>query len=197
VAASLSEIEEFLTTQGLSYSLDEVNGQVITGFSMENYINRDGEKYLQIVIKLEENGEFIKIFTPSCYQYSGGNQGVLFQVLLMISWKTKMIQFEYDHSDGEVRVVIEFPLEDSSLTERQLMRGVVSLAQIIDKYHSAMVNAMEQGVITFDDDEETKMLTLLEQMMAAASDVSNEGNAAAVDGDDDNDGDDDDDMEFI
>ena len=69
----------------------------------------------------------------------------------MVSWKTKMIQFEYDDSDGEVRAIIEFPLEDAELTRRQLLRSVQALVQIVDKYHPVIYKALREGVIEFDE----------------------------------------------
>ena len=188
MATSLKKIKQFLTKQELRHEVNEDQGRILTGFSMENYRDKDEDNYLQIVIQLEEKGEFLKVYTPKCYQYAGENKSTLFQVLLMISWKTKMIQFEYDHSDGEVRAVIEFPLEDSLLTERQLMRSVVSLAQIIDRFNSTILMAILSGEIIFEEDDKEPMMQLLQQMLDAAHDLS--------DDDSDND-DDDDDMEFI
>jgi hypothetical protein len=52
--------------------------------------------------------------------------------MLAISWETKMLQWEYDPSDGEIRAIIEFPLEDSILTERQFHRCLSGLIQIVD-----------------------------------------------------------------
>jgi hypothetical protein len=52
--------------------------------------------------------------------------------MLAISWETKMLQWEYDPSDGEIRAIIEFPLEDSMLTERQFNRCLSGLIQIVD-----------------------------------------------------------------
>jgi hypothetical protein len=43
-----------------------------------------------------------------------------------------MLQWEYDPSDGEIRAIIEFPLEDSMLTERQFNRCLSGLIQIVD-----------------------------------------------------------------
>jgi len=64
-----------------------------------------------------------------------------------------MIQFEYDDSDGEVRAIIEYPLEDANLTRRQLLRSVQSLVQIVDKYHPVMYKALREGVIEFEASE--------------------------------------------
>ena len=62
-----------------------------------------------------------------------------------------MIQFEYDDSDGEIRAIIEFPLEDAELTRRQLLRAVQALVQIVDKYHPVIYKALREGVIEFDE----------------------------------------------
>jgi hypothetical protein len=52
--------------------------------------------------------------------------------MLSISWETKMLQWEYDPSDGEIRAIIEFPLEDSILTEKQFNRCLHGLIQLVD-----------------------------------------------------------------
>jgi hypothetical protein len=44
-----------------------------------------------------------------------------------------MLQWEYDPSDGEIRAIIEFPLEDSTLTERQFNRCLYSLVELVDE----------------------------------------------------------------
>ena len=126
----------YLTSEGLKHRIDQDKDVIITGFGTEQYVDKDGENHLGMVISLEEDGEFLKIFTPQCYSaLDETNRPALLQTLLMVSWKTKMIQFEYDDSDGEVRAIIEFPLEDAELTRRQLLRSVQALVQIVDKYH--------------------------------------------------------------
>ena len=191
MASSLDQIEGYIANQELRYRRNDEDEYIQLGFSTENYKDQDGDYNLQLVIRLLEEGRFLKVFAPSCYQYSGENKGVLFQVLLMVSWKTKMIQFEYDQSDGEVRAVIEYPIEDSSLSERQLMRTVISLVRQVDKYHSAMVHAMDIGEVRFENDSQEEMMDLLRQMFEAAQDsLDDEKNSEATD-------DDSDDMEFI
>jgi hypothetical protein len=83
---------------------------------------------------------------PRCYQYpAGDHKEALFQTLLMISWMTKMIQFEYDKDDGEIRAIIEFPLEDAILTDKQLLRCLHALAQLVDEQDYLIRGAMEHG----------------------------------------------------
>jgi hypothetical protein len=69
----------------------------------------------------------------------------------MIQWQTKMAQFEYDESDGEVRIIIEFPLEDNKLTDRQLRRCIVALVGILDRFYPVLKTAIDTGIVDFGD----------------------------------------------
>ena len=152
MGSTLEQISEYLDSEGLKHRIDKDKDVIFTGFGTEQYVDKDGENHLGMVIALEENGEFLKIFTPQCYSaLDETNRPALLQTLLMVSWKTKMIQFEYDDSDGEIRAIIEFPLEDAELTRRQLLRSVQSLVQIVDKYHPVIYKALREGVIEFGE----------------------------------------------
>ncbi len=152
MGSTLEQISGYLDSEGLKHRIDQERDVIITGFGTEQYVDKDGENHLGMVISLEEEGEFLKIFTPQCYSaLDETNRPALLQTLLMVSWKTKMIQFEYDDSDGEVRAIIEFPLEDAELTRRQLLRSVQALVQIVDKYHPVIYKALREGVIEFDE----------------------------------------------
>ncbi len=151
MGSTLTEISVFLDSLGLNYHHNEEDDVIITGFGTKNYVDTDGDKHLGVVIKLEENGEFLQIFTPKCYSVPDEtNRAALMQTLLMVSWKTKMIQFEFDDNDGEIRAMIEFPLEDAILTQKQFMRAFQGLVQIVDKYHPVMDKALTEGVIEFE-----------------------------------------------
>lgn len=152
MGSTLEQISEYLDSEALKHRIDKDRDVIITGFGTEQYVDKDGEHHLGMVISLEEDGEFLKIFTPQCYSaLDETNRPALLQTLLMVSWKTKMIQFEYDDSDGEIRAIIEFPLEDAELTRRQLLRSVQALVQIVDKYHPVIYKALREGVIEFDE----------------------------------------------
>ena len=152
MGSTLEQISEFLTSENLKHRIDQERGVIITGFGTEQYLDKDGEHHLGMVISLEEDGEFLKVFSPQCYfALDATNRPALLQTLLMVSWKTKMIQFEYDDSDGEIRAIIEFPLEDAELTRRQLLRVVQALVQIVDSYHPVIHKALSEGVIDFDE----------------------------------------------
>jgi hypothetical protein len=99
--------------------------------------------------------------------------------MLCISWETKMLQWEYDPNDGEIRAIIEFPLEDSSLTEKQFNRCLSGLIQIIDnvampRLKEVMVTGKDPGdrelgerlLLTLQE-EAPGLLQMLERAMEA------------------------------
>jgi hypothetical protein len=140
MAATLQQISEFLTNREIKHKVVEEKNFILTGTRTDNYLDNDGEKGISIIIKLEEKGEYLKVFAPSCYQYppDGPNRNAVFQACLMVSWMSKSIQFEYDVKDGEIRCVIEFPLEDALLTEKQLMRCIMTIVALVDDYDERM-----------------------------------------------------------
>ena len=149
MATTLRQISEFLTKRELKHKVVEDKNLVRTGIQTDNYVDEDGEKGIPIIIKLDEDGEYLKVFTPSCYKYppDGPNRDAVFQACLMVSWMTKSIQFEYDVKDGEIRCTIEFPLEDALLTERQLMRCITTIVTLVDDYDEMIRGAITTGTI--------------------------------------------------
>ena len=110
------------------------------------------DQSLGLVVALLENGEYIKVFAPKAYVVEEHRAPVFALACAMIQWKTKMIQFEYDPSDGEVRPIIEFPLEDAELTQKQLLRCVSGIVQLVEEYDYVLREVQETGQIVFRED---------------------------------------------
>ncbi len=160
MAVTLEQIASYLENTVWSYSLDQ-DGQRVLIEGYAAYI----DDFL-IVVQLEEEGEFFKLFAPRVlagiqdhpYKLS------ILQTMLRISWETKMLQWEYDPSDGEIRAIIEFPLEDSTLTERQFNRCLQGLVEIIDEIAMPRLRSvMETGEDPSDIDMGERLLLTLQE----------------------------------
>lgn len=128
MAATLASIAQYLDNRGWVYNLDEVNSRIVTAVQAENVCN------FLIVIQLSETGEFVQFVAPQLLQVKDNVfKGILFQTMLAISWEVKMLRFEYDPSDGEVRASIELPLEDAELTECLFNRCLSGLTELVDE----------------------------------------------------------------
>ncbi|MGI0492052.1 hypothetical protein ACN4EG_09585 [Alkalinema pantanalense CENA528] len=160
MAATLEQIAGYLDAKGWKYRLEADESRIITGVYAENV-----EQFL-IVIQLDEDGEFFEIYAPRVLTgiKDHPHKDAILQTMLCISWETKMLQWEYDPSDGEIRAIIEFPLEDAELTERQFNRCLYSLVQLVDELALPRLQAvMETGEDPGDLEEGERLLLQLQQ----------------------------------
>ncbi len=162
MATTLDEVSHFLEQRDLKFSVQDDN-TIVTGFGgLAAYRDDDGDAHLRVVIQVQEDGRYLQIFAPEAYRVPAESAGPFLQACAMIQWRTKLIQFEYDAQDGEVRPVVEFPLMDALLTSSQLMRAVNGLVELVDTYHPVLERAAREGVVQFDsDDGEAEMLSSL------------------------------------
>jgi hypothetical protein len=160
MAATLDQIATYLNKKGWKYRKDEAENRILTGVYAENI-----EEFL-IVIELDEEGEFFEIFAPRVLTgvKNHPHKAAILQTMLCISWETKMLQWEYDPSDGEIRAIIEFPLEDALLTERQFNRCLHSLVELVDELALPRLQAvMETGEDPGDVEEGERLLLALQE----------------------------------
>jgi hypothetical protein len=160
MGATLEQIAGFLDNKDWKYRLDREESRILTGVYGENI-----EEFL-IVIELDEDGEFFEIFAPRVLAgvKDHPHKTAILQTMLCISWETKMLQWEYDPSDGEIRAIIEFPLEDAILTERQFYRCLHSLVQLVDELALPRLQAvMETGEDPGDLEEGERLLLALQE----------------------------------
>ncbi len=128
MAVNVQEIGAYLDQLGWDYRIDEEEERIVTGVEGDNV-----EDFL-IVVQLDEDGKFFRVFAPQVLSgvKDHPHKAAILQTMLVISWETKMLQWEYDPSDGEIRAIIEFPIEDSTLTEKQFNRCLSALIQLVD-----------------------------------------------------------------
>ena len=160
MAATVEQIALYLDDLGWDYRIDEAEWQIVTG------IDADNVQDFLIVVQLDEEGEFFKLFAPQVL--SGVKEHpykeAILQTMLSISWETKMLQWEYDPTDGEIRAIIEFPLEDADLTQRQFNRCLQGLVQIVDEMAMPRLQTvMETGKDPGDLEAGERLLLTLQE----------------------------------
>jgi len=142
MATSFEQIEGFLKSRNLKFQRDNKRQSILVPFGFSDV----GFDQIIVVIWLQENGEFFEIFIPKLFTYPNGPHKLpLMQTLLNISWETKMLQWEYDPSDGEIRPTIEFPLEDSLMTSRQFFRAFDGMLQFVQVFGPRIRTVIETG----------------------------------------------------
>lgn len=166
---TLQEIAGFLDDSGLRHDLRDEH--LLIPFETDAYRNPDGEPTLLLAIRLEEDGRYFKLFAPTAFRAVGEFRDAFLRAAAIVQWKTKLVQFEFDEDDGEVRPIVEFPLEDAPLTRRQLDRCIRGLVQLLEVYATPLRTALVTGVVDLGDDGAPVAAALGEMLSRIPPDV--------------------------
>jgi len=163
MATSLREVSDFLDDLGLQHEIQD--DHVLLPFATEHYRDPEGEASLLMAVHLEEGGHYLKVFVPNAFRAAGEHTDAFLRAAAIVQWKTKLVQFEFDETDGEVRAIVEFPIEDARLTAGQLGRCVHGLVQLLEAYAEPLQAALDTGVIAFGE-ETSPMAEALGEMLS-------------------------------
>lgn len=164
MATTLQELAEMLFDAELKFQVNNERNEIALQMGGLNaYKDNDNDDSLLIVIKLLEDGEYLEVFAPNAFKIPEDSEkaAMFLKTCAIIQWKTKLLQFEFDDNDGEVRPMIEFPLEDALVTQKQLKRCINGLTAIVDTYYPVLKKVTDEGIISFDELEKKDDMTRL------------------------------------
>jgi gas vesicle protein len=106
-----------------------------------------------LMMRIEEEGEFIQLRTLGFFNYIGdeqhyGNKDKEIIILKMISQmntERKLVKFGYDPEDGEINAMVDICIEDSTFTSTQLFRCLAAILQAMDEARLRILHILENG----------------------------------------------------
>jgi hypothetical protein len=160
MAVTLKQISEYLNNLKWKHEIQADEDVILTGMNTDNI-------QTLILISIKENGEYFEMLAPCIVAnvLESPYKEAIFQTILSISWETKFVQWEYDVSDGEIRAIIEFPLEDSTLTQRQFSRCFHGMMQVLDNAVPRLEHVMTTGHDPGDPELDELLLLQIQQQM--------------------------------
>lgn len=133
------ELVTRLCDQWKKYMVSEGNDIIEISIPSKNFSGPTAELFMSIILKIEEDGRYLKVIAPGLYSLKSLNDrqivASLHKKLLQICWETKLVQFELDTEELEIRGIVEMAIEDGTLTAMQLQRAVQTLHEVVDYYH--------------------------------------------------------------
>jgi len=151
---SLEQVQGFLDEFDLKYHVDEEREAILIGFGVDtektSYRNLDGEPGIQFVIQAPEDGKFLMIFAPQAWNVAEcPHKAAVFEAIVTIQGQYKLMRFDYDPSDGEIRPNVELPAEDAEVTSNQFHRLLLGVYLGVQRYDCVVRHAMRTGEVSF------------------------------------------------
>lgn len=164
MAVTLEEITGFLDSLELKYEYDKDKEQIllINGDEDSTYVHfiraqEDGDIFKWQMQILDENKDSLTVKEHE-------NLDKLLTHMLYLNYNTKFGTWEYDPSDGDIRLAVEIPLEDATMTKKQFTRVASLMLKDADKHVDELLQVLKTGEFPQQDDLE--ILALLEDMLA-------------------------------
>lgn len=151
---SIEQVQEFLDEFDLRYRVDPDHDAVLIGFDIDPeasaFRDPDGDPCVRLVIRVLEHGEFLTVFCPWGWNVDDcPNRSVVFEALAAIQCQYKMLRFDYDPQDGEIRPNVELPVEDAEITSRQFHRLIHGMLHGVQRFDGVIRHAMKTGEVSF------------------------------------------------
>jgi hypothetical protein len=176
MSVTIDQIAEFLDEQELSYGKHEDFAAIMLGFRLEpettRYRDRDGDAHLGFLIRVSEEGEFLTVSIPWTWNLADcPHKAAVFEALLDFQARSKLVRFDYDPDDGELRANAEIAVEDSSLTSTQFHRLIKAVGNAVLEFDPVLRHAMRTGEVDMnrladsaeDDGESARLQGLVDE----------------------------------
>jgi hypothetical protein len=151
----------------------------------DSYRDANGNNSVEMHLVLSPDGRYVEVQTSRLYNLQGCEHTYsVLRLLLGVCWRTNVVQFSVDESDGEIQASAEMILADNTLTPEQLRDVLGTLLLVVDSYHPHIEEAMQTGAVTFPDEPEVRSVLPSaggdEPPGKAALDVDTEGTLRAM-----------------
>lgn len=155
MAMTIDEISDLLTECGIDHETNELFEAIRFGFRLEpswtNYRNPAGAATHEFVISLHGDGEFVAVYLPRTWIIADcPHRAAVFEVLATYQGQRRMIRFDHDPEDGEIRANMEIWLADTSLSLTQLQTMINQIGRGVCRIDPVIRHAMRTGEVSFE-----------------------------------------------
>jgi len=139
-------IQGFLLRAGLKFAVNDQggsNGQFLLSFRTKNYVNPDGKKSLALLVNVAEDGRYLEIAAVNLYSANKAKDvGKLCEFLMGQNYSTKLLRWEIDRTDNEIRATVEAAPLDGSITFHSFMAMLKMVPAVADSLHPTITKVM-------------------------------------------------------
>jgi len=141
----LEAIQGYLIRSGFKFAINDQgdNGQFVLTFETRRYRNPAGEKSLMVLVTVSEHGRHLEVAAVNAYSASDAKDvGKLCEFLMGQNYITKLLRWELDRCDGEIRALVDVAPIDGGVTFDAFMRILMTFPIVLDSLHPTIAKVM-------------------------------------------------------
>lgn len=153
MAVTRQNIIDMLSDAGYKFKAEKDEREIFLRIDgMKTYRHRSGNDIAFIVIILYPKGNHIEIFTPACFAVPKEPQreALFFKACAILNWKSNLCKLKYDHLNGELEAIVDFPIADSIITQNQLVECIEALIYFLNISFPVLEKINQEGLMDMD-----------------------------------------------
>ena len=136
---SLSQCSQLLALDGVRHHVDVGEGVIRAVFVTRQYKNLRGEKLVIMHIETPDEGHRCRVSIPRAFAADGDVAATCLS-LCRLAADTPLVAVEYDADFEDLRLVVEVPVEDGTLTGLQLLSMVDRCVEAAEIWATAIAS---------------------------------------------------------
>ena len=167
MVASVEDVTNTLDGMSWKYIVKEDKNHVLTGVVTDDYLDKDGEHRLGLIIKIVEDGEMLVVAAPFARSVPNLNKTARLALLDLLNEATlnyKLARASWDPADGEVTANVMIPVEQGSFHPSMLERCIGNIVEFFERYGARMDEVLNAPSVVVPEEDELITLTQAEMM---------------------------------
>lgn len=142
---TLSDLSGLLDALGLPHGVEP--DHLYFSFGTTVYRAPSGKEALHLRLALDEGGGVFVLLAPDAFSVAGPHAGAAYRACTILMWSARLVRFQADFQTGGVQALIEVPVEDGSLTARQLRRCLTQMTEFVEYAYPLVRRAADAGTV--------------------------------------------------
>jgi hypothetical protein len=152
MATTLEKLQKFMSRSKLVYEVHEEHDIIAIGFSFDEddttYRDPQGERHLQLLVRLAERGEMVAVFAPRAWDLKDyPDRRAVCEAATIVQRQMKLIRFDLDADSGAFTPNVELSLEKAPMCAQQLHRAIAAVLLAVRRYDPIFRHAMKTGIV--------------------------------------------------
>lgn len=140
---SLAACARLLSAAGVRHHLDVEDAAIRVVFVTRSYTNPRGENLAIVRLEAPDGGRRVRASIARAFP-CGRNPAATCAAVCGLAADTPLVGVEYDPAAKDLRIVVEFPVEDGHVTQAQLLAPLDALVEAAEAWHVALRRVAER-----------------------------------------------------